>query len=115
MKFVLVVVMVELRLLQLKTLEEDLKDGQLLIELLNRLVATEEVQNLQGNKAEGHQGPKSIEKWDKNPRGKLQSIENIGMALQFCRQQNIKLVNIGELRGKERGGKEKEKREGERV
>ena len=64
---------------QVKGLGEDLQDGQLLIELLNRLAA-----------------PKSIEKWDKNPRGKLQSIQNLGLALSFCTQQNIKLVNIGE-------------------
>ena len=84
-------------MLQLKTLEEDLKDGQLLIELLNRLVANEEVQNLQGNKPETTRGPKSIERWDKNPRSKVQSLQNIGIALHFCAQLNIKLVNIGEL------------------
>ena len=63
---------------QVKALDEDLQDGQLLIELLNHLAA-----------------PKSIERWSKNPRGKLPSIENLGLALNFCSQQNIKLVNIG--------------------
>ena len=64
---------------QVKNLAEDLQDGLLLVELLNRLAA-----------------PKSIERWNKTPRGKLQSIENLGLALQFCTQQQIKLVNIGE-------------------
>ena len=63
----------------MKNLAEDLQDGLLLVELLNRLAA-----------------PKSIERWNKTPRGKLQSIENLGLALQFCTQQQIKLVNIGE-------------------
>lgn len=63
---------------QVKSLGEDLQDGLLLVELLNRLAV-----------------PKAIEKWDKKPRGKLQSIGNLGIALNFCAMQNIKLVNIG--------------------
>ena len=94
----------------MKTLEEDLKDGQLLIELVNRLAATEDAQSTQGGKAEGPRGPKSIEKWDKNPRGKLQCLENIGMALHFCELHNIKLVNIGELAERERERERVEKK-----
>ena len=63
----------------MKTLEEDLQDGVLLIELLNRLVA-----------------PNGIERYKKSPPGKLQCIENLGIALRFITNQNIKLVNIGE-------------------
>ena len=74
-----VLVFVVLCVCQVKSFEEDLKDGGVLVELLNRLAA-----------------PKAIERWDRNPRGKLQSIQNLGLALAFCTQQNIKLVNIGE-------------------
>lgn len=62
-------------------MEEDLKDGRILVDLLNRL----EVSN-------------AIQRWNKNPRSKVQCLENIGLALHFCSQQNIKLVNIGELK-----------------
>ena len=64
----------------MKSLGEDLQDGLVLVELLNRLAV-----------------PKAIDKWDKKPRGKLQSIQNLGIALHFVTMQNIKLVNIGKL------------------
>lgn len=63
----------------MKNLGEDLQDGLLLVELLNRLAV-----------------PKAIERWNKTPKGKMHSIENLGIVLNFCTQQNIKLVNIGE-------------------
>jgi len=60
-------------------METDLQDGLLLIDLLNKLA----------------QNPKAIERYNKSPRGKLVCIENLGLALRFCTNQNIKLVNIG--------------------
>ena len=64
---------------QAKDMQTDLQDGLLLIDLLNKLALN----------------PKAIERFNKNPRGKLQCIENLGLALRFCTNQNIKLVNIG--------------------
>ena len=65
--------------LQVKDMQTDLQDGLLLIDLLNRL------------------HPKAIERYNKRPTGKLHCIENLGLALKFCTNQNIKLVNIGRI------------------
>ena len=60
-------------------MQTDLQDGLLLVDLLNRL------------------HPKAIERYNKRPTGKLHCIENLGLALKFCTNQNIKLVNIGKI------------------
>ena len=65
-------------LLQVKALETDLQDGLLLVELLDKLAA-----------------PKSVGRYSRRPINKVQMLENIGKALWFIHEQNIKLVNIG--------------------
>ena len=52
----------------------------MLIELLDKLAA-----------------PKSVGRYNKNPKQKLQMVENLGSALQFIAKEKIKLVNIGKL------------------
>lgn len=59
-------------------METDLVDGLMLIELLEKLAS-----------------PKTVGRYSKNPKQKLQMIENLGTALQFIYNQKIKLVNIG--------------------
>ena len=65
----------------MESLETDLEDGILLIQLLEKLAA-----------------PKTVGRYNKNPRLKMQMIENLGAALQFIKSEKIKLVNIGESR-----------------
>ncbi len=65
---------------QVGDLETDLTDGLLLIELLNKLAA-----------------PQQIKHYSRKPRMKVHCLENIGLALGFIRSQNIKLVNISKL------------------
>lgn len=60
------------------SLETDLKDGLLLIDLLEKLAA-----------------PNKVGRYNKNPKQKVQMIENLGSALRFIYAQDIKLVNIG--------------------
>lgn len=62
---------------QVENLETDLKNGILLIELLNKLAA-----------------PEKISHYSRNPRMKVHCLENLGIALSFIRSQNIKLVNM---------------------
>ena len=63
---------------QTTSLAEDLKDGLLLINLLEKLAA-----------------PNKVGRFSKNPTNKVQMIENLGQALKFIKEQKIKLVNIG--------------------
>ena len=63
---------------QAEDVEKDLQDGTLLIELLNILAK-----------------PKKIQRYNKNPRNKVQCMENLGAALEFIKSESIKLVNIG--------------------
>lgn len=63
---------------QAEDVEKDLQDGTLLIELLNILA-----------------NPRKIPRYNKNPRNKVQCMENLGAALDFIKSENIKLVNIG--------------------
>lgn len=65
---------------QITSLATDLKDGLLLIELLEKLAA-----------------PKTVGKYNKTPKIKAQCVENIATALRFVSEQGIKLVNIGKL------------------
>lgn len=62
------------------SLETDLADGVLLIDLLDKLAH-----------------PKSVGRYNKNPRQKLHHLENLGSALKFIYSQKIKLVNIGKF------------------
>ena len=62
----------------MKTLECDLQDGLLLVELVDKLAA-----------------PKSVGRYSKHPVNKVQMLENLGKVLKFVHDQNIKLVNIG--------------------
>lgn len=39
--------------------------------------------------------PKSVGRYNKNPRQKIQMVENLGSVLRFIAKENIKLVNIG--------------------
>ena len=64
--------------MQVKSLENDLQDGLLLVELVDKLAA-----------------PKGVGRYSKRPVNKVQMLENLGKVLQFVRDQNIKLVNIG--------------------
>lgn len=52
----------------------------MLIELLEKLVT-----------------PKTVGRYNKNPKQKVQMIENLGTALQFIHGEKIKLVNIGKF------------------
>ena len=61
-------------------MQTDLADGILLVELLEKLAA-----------------PKSVGRYNKNPRQKLQMLENLGAAMRFIAAEKIKLVNIGEF------------------
>ena len=63
---------------QAEDVEKDLQDGILLIELLNILAK-----------------PRKIQRYNKNPRNKVQCMENLGAALEFIKSESIKLVNIG--------------------
>ena len=63
----------------MKDLSIDLEDGTRLVELLEKLAT-----------------PKTVGRYSKNPMNKLQMLENLGKALQFIQNENIKLVNIGE-------------------
>ena len=65
---------------QIEDLETDLMEGQLLIELLDKLAAPHKV---------GH--------YSKNPKMKAHCLENLGLALAFIKSQHIKLVGIGEF------------------
>ena len=65
----------------MKTLETDLQDGLLLVELLDKLAT-----------------PKSVGRYSRRPINKVQMLENIGKALWFIHEQNIKLVNIGKTK-----------------
>ena len=66
---------------QVKSLETDLQDGLILVQLLETLAS-----------------PKKIERYNKNPLIKPQKIENLGACFRFFEQENIKLVNIGTLK-----------------
>jgi hypothetical protein len=61
-----------------ESLQTDLTDGILLMELLDKLA-----------------NPKSVGRYNKNPRQKIQMLENLGGALRFIAAEKIKLVNIG--------------------
>ena len=63
---------------QAEDVEKDLQDGTLLVGLLNLLAK-----------------PRKIERYNKNPRNKVQCMENLGTALAFIKSESIKLVNIG--------------------
>lgn len=58
-------------------LQKDLKDGVLLINLLEILSG------------------KSLGRYNKNPRVPTQKYENTGIAIEFVKSENIKIVNIG--------------------
>lgn len=60
-------------------MQTDLRDGLVLIDLLEKLAA-----------------PNKIGRYNPNPTQKVQMIENLGCALRFIYSQGIKLVNIGE-------------------
>lgn len=65
-------------MLQIQSLETDLTSGIVIIELLEKLAS-----------------PKTVGRYNKNPRMKMQHIENLGLALKFLSNEKIKLVNIG--------------------
>lgn len=61
-----------------KELQYDLKDGLLLILLLENLAK-----------------PRKVGKYSKNPVTKIQCLENLCLVFKFIKSENIKLVNIG--------------------
>ena len=67
--------------LQLKDIAKDLEDGLILVDLMEKLAPS-----------------KTVGRYHKNPRQKIQMIENLNTALQFISAQNIKLVNIGKFK-----------------
>ena len=64
---------------QVQDLQTDLKDGLLIITLLEQLAK-----------------PRKVGRYCRNPVNKLQCIENLGVGFRFTKSENIKLVNIGE-------------------
>ena len=66
--------------MQVTKFEDDLKDGIMLIELLELLAA-----------------PNKVGRFSKNSSNKVQMIANLGTALRFIADRGIKLVNIGVL------------------
>lgn len=69
--------------LEIKNLKEDIKDGKIVMELLN---------NLSSTLGSGKQVRKRYNK----PRLEVQMRENLTECFKFIEQENIKLVNIGE-------------------
>lgn len=65
------------RFLKFDDLYEDMKSGILLIQLLEVISS------------------KSLGKYDQKPKMELQMLGNIEIALQFIKNQGLKLVNIG--------------------
>jgi len=63
---------------QADNVQTDLQDGILLVELLNILAK-----------------PRKIPRYNKNPKNKVQCMENLNCALNFIEKEGIKLVNIG--------------------
>jgi len=63
---------------QAEDIQTDLQDGILLIDLLNILAK-----------------PRKIQRYNKNPKNKVQCMENLNSALNFIEKEGIKLVNIG--------------------
>lgn len=59
---------------------EDLKDGLILMSLVEQLAK-----------------PRKIPRYNKKANNKIQAIENLGFVLKFIASENIKLVNIGEF------------------
>lgn len=59
-------------------MSQDFKDGVLLIECLEKLIA-----------------PKPVGRYVKHPTNLAQKLDNIGKTLQLIKDQDIKLVNIG--------------------
>jgi len=66
------------RILLVRDLFEDLRDGVLLINLIEIISA-----------------PRSVGRYNKKPKFIPQKMENVQLALDFLRHEKIKLVNIG--------------------
>ena len=64
--------------MHMNTLKEDFADGLMLINLLEIITH-----------------PKTIPKYNKHPRIPIQKTENMNIALDFIKNEGIKLVNIG--------------------
>jgi len=64
--------------MQIENLFEDLKNGLILVNLVEILT-----------------DPKTVGKYNKHPRIAIQKIENLGIVLKFLEAENLKLVNIG--------------------
>lgn len=64
--------------LAIKSLKTDLSNGVLLINLIEII---------------SH--PKTVGRYNLHPRIPIQKVENVGLALEFLKRENIKLVNIG--------------------
>lgn len=69
--------------LQINNLKEDIRDGKILMELLD---------NLSSNLGSG----KHVRRRYNKPKLEVQKRENIAECFKFIEQENIKLVNIGE-------------------
>lgn len=62
---------------RIENLETDLSDGLLLIELIQIL------------------SHKKLTRYNKKPTMRMQQLENVSVALEFLKSENVQLVNIG--------------------
>lgn len=65
---------------QVNDLQTDLKDGLVLVELIESIAS-----------------PRKIGRYNKNPKIKPQLLENLGAVFKFLEKEQIKVVNIGKL------------------
>ena len=62
-------------------MQADFQNGLRLIELLDVLAK-----------------PRKVTRYSKNPKNRMQCLENLGAALSFIKSEGIKLVNISKLK-----------------
>ena len=65
---------------QVEDLQKDLRDGLVLVELIESIGA-----------------PRKVGRHNKNPTIKPQMLENLGAVFRFLEREQIKVVNIGKL------------------
>lgn len=66
---------------QISDLQTDLRDGLVLVELIENIAS-----------------PRKIGRYNRNPVIKPQMLENLGTVFRFLEKEQIKVVNIGELK-----------------
>lgn len=66
---------------QVSDLQTDLRDGLVLVEVIESIAS-----------------PRKVGRYTKNPTIKPQMLENLGTVFRFLDKEQIKIVNIGELK-----------------